>query len=197
MKVCSVENCGKKHKAKGYCLAHYERFCNHGDPLAHIPIKVKGDPICKVEGCERKVCGHGFCDLHYKRFKKYGDPLFSKVRYRHFLDWQIADDGYITKWNGKKHIYQHRHVMEEIIGRKLIKGENVHHINGVKTDNRPENLEIWTSGQPSGQRITDRILWAIKEIEAHYDAAIILDCNLKEKLNSMCQKITETQFIRK
>ena len=37
---------------------------------------------------------------------------------------------------------QHRRVMEKIIGRKLEPDEDVHHINGIRDDNRPENLTV-------------------------------------------------------
>lgn len=43
-----------------------------------------------------------------------------------------------------KYVYQHRQVAEEAIGRRLSTSECVHHINGVKDDNRAENLEILT-----------------------------------------------------
>lgn len=67
---------------------------------------------------------------------------------------------YIMKRKDGKAIAEHRIVMEEFLGRDLTKGENVHHINGVRDDNRIENLELWVSHQPSGQRVEDLIDWA-------------------------------------
>ena len=67
------------------------------------------------------------------------------------------------------YVPEHRLVMEEIIGRHLYQEENVHHINGVRDDNRPDNLELWTSSQPSGQRVVDLVAWA-EEILKMYKA---------------------------
>jgi len=82
-------------------------------------------------------------------------------------------DGYVIiryiAGNGKagKYKYEHRIVMEQIIGRELLGIENVHHKNGVRNDNRPENLELWSVRQPKGQRIEDKVEYAIEILKLY------------------------------
>jgi hypothetical protein len=112
--------------------------------------------------------------MHYHRFRRTGDPGNDSRKIRKKGE-GTTSKGYIREYlpehpcaDSAGYILQHRLVLEKIVGRHLLPTENVHHKNGVKGDNRPENLELWSSFQPAGQRIEDKVFWA-KEILRLYD----------------------------
>lgn len=77
-------------------------------------------------------------------------------------------DTQFVRSSSRTYELEHVLVMSKFLNRKLTPHETVHHINGVRNDNRIENLELWSSSHPSGQRIKDKIKWA-KEILSLYD----------------------------
>lgn len=76
-------------------------------------------------------------------------------------------EGYIKVRTAAGWVLEHRLIMEIELGRPLLDCETVHHINGVRDDNRRENLELWSSSHPRGQRVEDKVRWA-REILALY-----------------------------
>ena len=83
-------------------------------------------------------------------------------------DRYMSSNGYVIVKTPLGMKAEHRVVMERHLGRQLVKGEMVHHVNGDRWDNRVENLELCAHFQPPGQRIRDKLAWA-REILARYE----------------------------
>ena len=113
---------------------------------------------CSVDGCDKRANGaRGMCAMHYGRVVR-GADLLAPVRAKRN---NVTPEGYVVQWDGKRQRGQHRVVMEQHLGRSLASWENVHHKNGRRGDNEIENLELWVTPQPKGQRPEDLAQWVI------------------------------------
>jgi hypothetical protein len=165
-KPCQAAGCSDDSRYAGYCNKHYTRLIRHGD-VSVIKRQKSATGVCSASDCNKKVTYTDFCRKHKARFDKYGDPNVTMKAPPGEGERYVAKSGYVqvkrpdhpnVRPNGW--LAEHTVVMAEVMGRPLLPGENVHHKNGVKDDNRPENLELWVSMQPSGQRPEDLVTFA-------------------------------------
>ncbi len=168
---CGFEGCENLKSNPNFCSKHQQRFNRYGDASIVKP-RYRSTKKCLVvengQECERKHCAKDLCQMHYRRFSLYGDPLLklrsgdkTPARYKVLKRKEHPN----ARSNGN--ILEHRLVMSEAIGRPLLDHENVHHINGDRFDNRLENLELWSVSQPSGQRIPDKVEWALELLKLY------------------------------
>ena len=174
---CGATECPRDSHCKGLCQAHYNRkhrgLTDWDRPIKRIQ-RYNGAE-CQSASCHSPAKVNGFCSGHAERQRK-GVETDSPLN--NIATGWIDEKGYRwisrVEYPGAKmdgSIAEHRWVMSEHLGRKLEKYENVHHVNGVKSDNRIENLELWCVMQPTGQRAVDLLNYAYQIIEL-YGASI-------------------------
>ncbi len=174
--------CTRKCKEKFYNIVQYqkqkEKFGRNS--IIGVVCRIcrkdcnifeKNDPLCKR------------CYAYIFHMKEKGLPtdtqyvLEYKEHQKTKKKWHYDGYGYIVLHkighpNAKKYgrILEHIYVMSEHLGRPIKDKETIHHKNGKRDDNRIENLELWSHSHPYGQRIEDKIAWAIEFLKEHgYD----------------------------
>lgn len=125
---------------------------------------------CDFPDCTKQHFALGYCQGHWRqlRLKRPLAPLREK-------NGRILKYGYVfifepTNPNAHKdgYVAEHTKVMAAKLGRPLERYEEVHHKNGIRSDNRPENLELWARGlQPPGSRVSDLVDAAVRVLKLY------------------------------
>lgn len=147
MKKCIVENCEFKHKAKGFCNKHYVA----SNYTKAAPRKCLWDS-CDSTDIRARRLENRYCPEHFSSMIL---SFSTKPTHR-----RVDVHGYVILMILGYPYREHRLVMERHLGRRLNDEENVHHIDGNRQNNKLINLELWSTSQPSGQRVADKIAWA-------------------------------------
>lgn len=147
----------------------------------HLPPEIKPGTSSRTRtGLIRGLCFKCYGKAHAQgTLDEIGTPPTKGISTRPM--WSRAKnrrDGYITIKTPEGTIAEHRHVMQQHLGRTLVAGENVHHINGKRDDNRLENLELWMSPQPYGQRVENLIAY----VAEHHREAMIAALGLRDEV---------------
>lgn len=174
--ACAVPDCERRAVTRGWCHGHYLRWQRTGDVRADVPLARAPRRSCNVEECGRPHHSSGLCRTHLARVRAAGHPATDVPvkaarpgggSVSHGYRKVVVPAAHLHLTGGERNVLEHRLVMAVLLGRPLLPGEEVHHLNGDRLDNRPSNLELWSIRQPRGQRVEDKVAFALELLDAY------------------------------
>jgi hypothetical protein len=139
-------HCGKieyrNRSSTGFRIYRQQKYCSQE---------------CKVAG-QMAIAQARFEDGEYKKHVKNNGYVWITVPT-------------LSRSGGPRSVMEHRYVMSKHLGRELFAEETVHHINGIRSDNQIENLELFSSRHGPGQRVVDKVDFAIEMLTLYPEFA--------------------------
>jgi hypothetical protein len=149
---CARCKAAPRHPRKAYCKPcfdelYYDKYYNNECPTCGGPKRSVSEQ-CRECQLEANVGENHHCWKGGRQVDKNG-----------YVSLYVVDHPR-REGSQNRYVFEHILVMEAHLGRYLRPSETVHHKNGVTGDNRLENLELWSSNHPAGQRVEDLVAWA-------------------------------------
>lgn len=164
-RICSFDECTNKLRARGLCSSHLDQLARGKKLTPLLGPHGRRYEQCTFPGCRKKHHAGGLCRGHHTQRKR-GQPLRPLGGKGFWIDqkgyvWiKCPEPEHPNAQSRRGWIAEHVWVMSQLLGRPLRRGESVHHVNNIKHDNRPDNLQLWHTHQPKGASVEETVRWA-------------------------------------